>query len=90
MKLSKTFAERIACSHDDRFIRAARAIAAGNASDVQQKLFLAWIVDEASKVNETTFWPGEPAAMAYLEGRRSIAADVVSLIKAKPKDEKDR
>lgn len=81
--------QRLKCSHADKFIYAMRAMAQGTASEGQQKLAFAWVINVACRVDESTHWPGDSHTTAYLEGRRSIAADIVRLIKAKPGKEKD-
>ena len=80
---------RLKCSHADRFIYAMRAVAKGEATDTQQRIAFAWIINVACRVDEPTHWPGDSHTTAYLEGRRSIAADMVRLIKARPGKEKD-
>jgi len=88
--LRKSFADRIACSQDEKFIYAMRALYAGTANEGQQALILGWIINVACRVDETTFWPADAQATAFLEGRRSIAVDMVALMKAKPKEDKLR
>ena len=81
--------KRLTCSHADKFIYAMRALSKGQATDGQQQLAFAWIINVACRVDEPTHWAGDSHTTAYLEGRRSIAADIVKLIKAKPGKEKD-
>lgn len=86
--MKNTFAERIACSQDEKFIRAWRALQQGKATEIQQKAAWHWLMQKACRVSETTFWPGDPTATAFLEGRRSIGVDAVALIEAPIKEEK--
>lgn len=85
----QSLAERLSCSHENKFIYAMRALMKGEATEMQQKLAFAWIINVACRVDETTHWPGDAHTTAFLEGRRSIAADMVKLIKAKPRKEKE-
>ena len=90
MKLRPSFAERVAAHIDDMHIHAARDLIAGKATEHQQKLLTAWLLNSVCRVKETTFWPGDPGASAYLEGRRSVAADLVALAETKTEHERNQ
>lgn len=84
-----TLEQRLKCSHADKFIHSMRALSKGIATDTQQQIAFAWIINVACRVDETTHWPGDSHTTAFLEGRRSVAAEMVRLIKAKPGKEKE-
>ena len=65
-----------------------RAFSQGTATEAQQKLAFSWIVNVSCRVDEPTFWPGDAAASAFLEGKRTVAIDMITLIKAKTSEEK--
>lgn len=79
-----SFVERVTCTRGERYARAMRALQQGVASESQQLIALGWIINVACRVEETTFVPGDSHASAFLEGRRSIAQEIVALIKSKP------
>lgn len=85
--IRKDFADRIAWAADEKYVRAMRALAEGKASDFQQKLCWSWLLLIACRVDETTFWPADPSATAFLEGRRSVGVDTVALTKTKLKED---
>ena len=86
----RSFAERIKCTQDPKFAEAMRAFSRGQASEHQQKLAFTWLIEVACRVTETSHVLGDSHASAFLEGRRSIAVDVVALMKSKQaKEAKD-
>lgn len=72
--------------YDDNDIRAIRALAAGNASEGQQRHALNWIINVASGYYDLSFRPGIDGARAtdFAEGRRYVGAQVVKLTKIVP------
>lgn len=72
--------------YNDDDIRAIRALAAGNASETQQKRALNWIVNGACGYYELSFQSGPDSAQvtAFAEGRRYAGAQVVKLTKLVP------
>jgi len=65
-------------------IRAVQAVAAGNASALEQKRALDWIVNTAAQTYEEPFVPGQDDVRSYVLGRRSVGLAIVKLIKLKP------
>lgn len=70
--------------YDVNDIRAVQALAQGVASDVQQKRALDWIINTAAATYDEPFRPGEPDAVNYMLGRRSVGLAIVKLMKLKP------
>jgi hypothetical protein len=77
----------VPAAYEDEDIRAMRALAAGVASDTQQKRALNWIVNDAAGYYDLSFRPGPDGARAtdFAEGKRSVGAQIVKLTKATPR-----
>lgn len=73
--------------YEDEDIRAIRALAAGNASDTQQKRALDWIINSAAGYYDLSFRPGPDGARAtdFAEGKRFVGSQIVKLTKATPR-----
>lgn len=61
--------------------RAIKALAAGNASDSQQKRALDWIIETAAGLKLDPF-NENPNVTSYMVGRQSVARQIVSVIEA--------
>jgi len=73
-------------SYDDDDIRAIRALAAGVASEGQQRRALEWIITKACGYYDLSFRPGVEGARDtdFAEGKRFVGAQIVKLTKATP------
>lgn len=67
-------------AYDVADIEAIKAVAAGNASESQQKRAMAWIVQKAALTYDETFAMGLPDVTANLQGRRNVGLQIVKLI----------
>lgn len=56
-------------------INAVKAIFAGQASEPQQRLGLAWII-KASALEDLSYRPGDMQATAFAEGKRRVGLDI--------------
>lgn len=61
--------------------RAIQALASGEAGPEDQKRALDWIIYQACGTYDEPFRPGEPDAVMYMLGRRSVALAIIKLIK---------
>lgn len=59
---------------------AVKALAAGNASDHQQKQALRWIVNQACGTYDLSFRPESERATCLAEGRRFVGLQIVKLL----------
>lgn len=62
-----------------------QALGRGEASDLQQKRALDWII-MATGVRDEVFVPGKPDVKDYLLGRRSIGLQIAHLLTWKPSE----
>lgn len=60
---------------------AIQALSRGEADRHQQVLALRWIVEAAGMGYDQSFVPGQADVSAFIEGRRSVAMQVVKLTK---------
>lgn len=58
---------------------AIKALATGKATEAQQVLAYNWIVKNAGGIGAQSFRSGDSHATAFMEGRRFVAAQIVSL-----------
>lgn len=61
-------------------VYALKALAAGNASEGQQKRALAWIVNAAARTYDLSFSPASDRETSFAEGRRFVGLQVVKLV----------
>lgn len=66
--------------YDVATVEAMKAVAAGNASEGQQKRALAWIINSAAMTYDETMVPGMPDVASYLQGRRNVGLQIVKLV----------
>ncbi|QND67646.1 hypothetical protein HB777_29390 [Mesorhizobium loti] len=66
--------------YDDLDVEAVKAVAAGNASEGQQKRAMAWIVHKAAMTHDEPFVPGQPDVTARLTGRMSVGRQILKLV----------
>lgn len=70
-----------ACSWEVPDAAALQALAAGTASEDQQRRALDWIINQAAGTYDVSFQPGLADATAFHEGRRFVGLQVVKLLK---------
>jgi hypothetical protein len=72
-------------SADEQDIRAIKALAAGVASEGQQRIALAWIINRAAGTYDLSFRPGPDGSRLtdFAEGKRFVGLQVVRLINMK-------
>ena len=71
--------------YEDADIYAIRALAAGNATEGQQKRALEWIIHKAAGTYDLSFRPGGAEGARetdFAEGRRFVGSQIVKLTKA--------
>ena len=61
-----------------------RALAAGTASEHQQKLALDWIINRAAATYDQSFSPDNHSLTDFAEGRRFVGNQIVKLINLDP------
>jgi hypothetical protein len=61
-----------------------QALQRGDASPEQQRRALDWIIRVGATTYDSTFFPGEPDASAFAQGRRFVGLEVVKLLKVVP------
>jgi len=59
---------------------AVKALAAGNASEGQQKRFLSWLINGAAQTYDVSFSPTSDRETSFAEGRRFVGLQVVKLL----------
>ena len=61
---------------------AVKNIAAGNASEGQQKRFLAFVINQVCRTYDMSFRPGPDGerATAFAEGRRAVGNELVRMV----------
>jgi len=67
--------------YDERHIAAVKAVAEGEATSDQQKLALAWIVNDVSMTGQQSFVPGKADVTNFIEGRRSVGNQILKLVR---------
>ena len=67
-------------AYDDLDVEAVKAVAAGNASEGQQKRAIAWIVHKAAMTYDEVFVPGQPDVGHHLTGRRNVGNQILKLV----------
>lgn len=70
----------LAAPFDELEIAAMKALAAGKASEGQQKTALDWIINRAARTYDEPFVPGHGDLSVHLMGRRSVGLQIVKLI----------
>lgn len=63
--------------------KALKSLQAGNASDVQQRRALAWIINKAAATYDEPFVAGDARTTDYLLGRRNVGLQIVKLLNVK-------
>lgn len=59
---------------------ALKALAAGNASEDQQRRAFEFVVYRLAKIGAPSFHPGDPHSTAFKEGRRSVGIHINYLV----------
>ena len=67
--------------YDKNTVIAIRALAAGVASEGQQKAALDWIINHAARLYDMSYRPGDAHATAFAEGRRFAGSQVVKMLR---------
>ncbi|RWF78993.1 MAG: hypothetical protein EOS26_03230 [Mesorhizobium sp.] len=67
-------------TYEDLDVAAVKAIAAGNASESQQKRAIGWIVHKAAMTHDEPFVPGQPDVTAHLTGRMNVGRQILKLV----------
>ncbi|RWN31761.1 hypothetical protein [Mesorhizobium sp.] len=67
-------------SYDDLDVEAIKAVAAGNASEGQQKRALHWIVHQAAMTFDEPFVPGQQDVSDHLTGRMNVGRQILKLV----------
>lgn len=57
-----------------------KALAAGNASEAQQRRALAWLINDAARTYDVSFSPASDRETSFAEGRRFVGLQVVKLL----------
>lgn len=70
--------------YDKETVRAIQALANGTAGETDQQRVLNWIINVAAATYDEPFRPGQPDAVNYMLGRRSVGLAIVKLLKLKP------
>jgi hypothetical protein len=78
--------------YDEHVQRAIRAWEAGNASEGQQKIAFAWVVNTAAATYDQPFRPGEDGdrETAFACGRMFVGQQIVKMLKAPIVEKKDQ
>lgn len=61
-------------------VAAIKAVYAGTATEHQQRLALDWIIKKAAGIGGQSYRAGDSHATAFLEGRRHVGAQILSII----------
>jgi hypothetical protein len=61
-------------------VMAVKALAAGNATEGQQKRALSLIIEGIAGSYEPSYWPGSPTDTAFAEGRRFVGLQLVKFV----------
>jgi hypothetical protein len=64
---------------DKATVYAIRALAAGVASEGQQKAALDWIIRHAARGYDLSYRPQDATATAFAEGRRFVALQIIEM-----------
>lgn len=67
-------------TYEEADVDAIKAMAAGNASEGQQKRGMQWIVHKAAMTYDETFVPGHPDVSDHLTGRRNVGNQILKLV----------
>lgn len=67
-------------TYEDLDVEAIKAVAAGNASEGQQKRAIGWIVHKAAMTHDEPFVPGQPDVTAHLTGRMNVGRQILKLV----------
>ncbi len=71
-------------------IAAIQAVYHGTAGPEQQKRAMDWIVKQAAQIGGQSYRAGDSHATAFLEGRRFVGAQILSLLAMSTEDLKKR
>jgi len=69
---------------DKKHLFAVKAVAAGTATEHQQRLALQWIIEQAAGTYQTSFSPDNHSLTDFAEGRRFVGSQIVKLINLDP------
>lgn len=67
-------------SPEARDIAAFQALEKGEAAPHQQKLVLEWLMLRASMIYDQSYWPDNPHATSFAEGRRFVGLQIQKLL----------
>lgn len=70
---------------EDADVYAVRAVAAGNASEGQQKRFLDLVINRLCGTYDLSYRPDSDRDTAFAEGKRFVGLQLVKLMKIVPK-----
>jgi hypothetical protein len=65
---------------DDDDIMAIKALAAGRANEVQQRLAVAVIVEKFARAHDPSFWPDNERLSAFAAGKRFVAQQLLGIV----------
>ncbi|RWI22872.1 MAG: hypothetical protein EOQ92_18330 [Mesorhizobium sp.] len=67
-------------TYEDLDVEAIKAVAAGTASEGQQKRAIGWIVHKAAMTHDEPFVPSQPDVTAHLTGRMNVGRQILKLV----------
>lgn len=67
-------------TYSKRLVFSLKALQTGTANDEQQKIALAWIINQAAATYDQSFRPESDRATAFAEGRRFVGLQIVKLL----------
>jgi hypothetical protein len=73
------------CPWEPADASALQALQQGEASPEQQRRALDWVIKIACGTYNTSFYPGQPDASAFAEGRRFVGTEIVKLLIVVPR-----
>jgi hypothetical protein len=71
-------------------VAAVQAVYRGNASEDQQKRAMEWVIKGAAQIGSQSYRAGDSHATAFVEGRRFVGAQILSLLALSVEDLKKR
>ncbi len=79
-KATRAQGPQVPADYDLPVVSAMQALLAGDADDVQQKLALQWIIEQAAGTYEFQYYPSERDT-AFALGRAHVGQQIVKLLK---------
>ena len=70
--------------YDENIVYALQALAAGKASEDQQKTALEWIVFQLCGTYDATFYPDSERNTTFAEAKRHVGLQLVKMIRLQP------